>query len=441
MATDKSLAARFWRLTAINTASNITVPMVGLVDTAMLGHLPDVRFLAGVALATVLFDYLYWGVGFLRMATTGTTAQAVGRRDRRAIGLSLQRGLVLAAGAAALFVVFHRPLGALGFAALAGTAEVEAAGLSYFNARILGAPAALANMVLLGWFLGREQSGRALVVTAVANVSNVAFNFLFIYHLGWAARGAGLASMAGQYVALAVALWLARRMLAELEWIPSQVLERNSLLGLMKLNRDLFVRTVGLITAFACFTNFSALLGTTVLAANSILLRLVELAAFAIDGGAFATESLAGIAWGKRDGQMLRSLLRLALIAGLVMAAIALLPVVAAPGAVLGLLTSHAEVTTLARRWSVFLVPTLFLGAIAYVLDGFFLGLTSGRVLRNSMLFSLVCFLPPAWAAVVLERPELLWWALVALMAARVLTLALCARTTLPLVEVARKEP
>ncbi len=167
----RGLKQRFFSLALINILSNVTVPLVGLVDTAMLGHLPDIRFLAGVALGSILFDYVYWTFGFLRMGTTGTTAQALGRGENDEVFRVLYRSLVLALAIAGAVLALQWPVRELGFSLISGEAGVEAAGRDYFNARIWGAPATLCNFVMVGWFLGREESRRVLLLTIVANVA------------------------------------------------------------------------------------------------------------------------------------------------------------------------------------------------------------------------------------------------------------------------------
>ena len=313
MADSPSIRQRFFRLTILNVLSNVTVPLAGLVDTAMLGHLPDIRFLAGVALAGVIFDFVYWGFGFLRMGTTGTTAQAVGRGDLAGMHRVFQRSMVLALAGAALLVIFRDALGDLSFYLLAGEPGVEAAGRDYYDARIWGAPAVLANFVLLGWFLGREESSFALAMTAVANLSNIVLNYVFIMRLGLAAQGAGLATMLSQYLSLAVALafYLRRRHGADWRW--RQIFDRRQLAGLLRLHADILIRSLCIVTAFSLFINFSALLGTAVLIANTLLLRIFMVVTHAVDGIAFSTESLAGILYGERRRHELRRLLNLAL--------------------------------------------------------------------------------------------------------------------------------
>ena len=410
----------------------MTVPLVGLVDTAMLGHLPEIRFLAGVALAGILFDYVYWSFGFLRMGTTGVTAQALGRGDRDEVYHNLYRTLAVALGIAALLLLLQAPIRDAGFALIAGEPGVEAAGRDYFNARIWGAPATLCNFALLGWFLGREESGRALALTLVANLSNIALNYLFIVRMGLAAAGAGLATTLAQYLALVVGMGLVLARANRPAWRHTAVFDRARLRQLFRLNGDILLRTICLMTSFALFLNFSSILGTAVLAANTILYRLLTLAAFLVDGAAFAAESLGGILLGRRDWPALRRLVRLALAAGVGFAALFLAAYFAAPRAILGLLTSHSEVIDLGLRYGPWLAPALLFGSLAYVYDGLFLGWTEGRTLRNAMLLStLAVFVPAAWIALRLGNNDLLWAALGAFNLARATTLALAARVRL----------
>ncbi len=462
-----TLSRRFFRLTFYNILANVTAPLVGLVDLAMLGHLSEIRFLAGVALGGVVFDVLAWTLGVLRMGTTGMTAQAfgrfrVGRRpetstsggasrpnptepdvccaaQQTSAGLGevyfiLGRFLLLAAALRALLIALRSTLGETAFALLLGEPEVEAAGREYFDARILGVPAMVANLVFIGWFLGREESRRVLMMTAVANVVNIALNYLLIVRLGLAARGAGLASAASQYLMLAIAVWLfyRGRERGDVAWSWPIILERQRWLEMAHLNRDILIRTVLLVSSFAVFTNISSILGVAVLAANALMIRILTLAALLIDGAAFAVESLAGVLYGGGRKQELRRLVQLALISGGVFTVPFLLPLLLAPQAVLGLLTSHAEVIELGSLYRGWMVPVLLFGSVAYIHDGLFLGLTAGRALRNAMLIStLAVFFPLAFLALQLRGPNLLWLALAAFMLARGLTLEY-ARWSLP---------
>jgi len=417
--------SRYFRLTWVNILSNVTVPLAGLVDVAMLGHLNDIRFLAGVALGSILFDYVYWSFGFLRMATTGTTAQAMGRDDTVEAFHVLYRSVLLAVGIAAAILVLQWPLREFGFLVLSGEPGVEQAGREYFSARVWGAPATLCNFALIGWFLGREQSRHVLAMTVVANLANVGLNYLFIMRMGLAAQGAGLATMISQYAMLGLGLVLFLRQAGRPGLNLPALLHREKLGALLRLNRDILIRTFCLITTFSVFSNFSSILGVTVLAGNAILLRLLLVASFLIDGAAFATESLAGVFVGAGDSGALRRLVRVSLWAGEGCALLYLAVIFIDRAAVYRVLTSHEDVIAFAIRYGLWLIPVLMVGALAYMYDGLYLGMTAGRRLRNAMLFCTVgVFLPIAIMALWLESVHLLWAALLAFMVARVVSLA-----------------
>lgn len=425
-----NIRGRFWRLTALNIFTNLTVPIASLVDTALLGHLPDIRFLAGVSLASILFEYVYWTFGFLRMGTTGITAQAFGAGDHREVYQILYRSLLLALVLGSLILLARSPLREVGFGLLSGAESSELAGRSYFDMRVWGAPAALINFAFLGWFLGREESRNALLMTFAAHTTNVALDYLFIIRLGQAARGAGLATAISQYVMLgtAIALFIRGRSkdgdslesARSRKIIWSEIAAPSALIRLLRLNLDILVRTVLLVSAFAVFLNFSALLGTVVLTANTILYRIQMLAAYFVDGAAFATESLAGIFHGSGAARSLARLRRLALKSGILLTMPFVLLVLLVPRQTYSTLTSHPETLTLAMEHNLWLVPALFFGSMAFIYDGYFLGLTRSRSLRNCMLAStLVVFGPLAYAALQLSSSHLLWFAITAFMAAR----------------------
>ncbi|MDQ7053427.1 MAG: MATE family efflux transporter [candidate division KSB1 bacterium] len=415
---------RFLRLTIPNILSNVTVPLTGLADTIMLGHLPDVSILAGVALGAVIFDYVYWTFGFLRMGTTGLTAQAMGRRDQEEVFHLLYRGLLIGGIIGLSILILQYPLMKVAFALLSGSPDVEAAGQAYFSARIWAAPATLCNFAFLGWYLGREESHLALYMTMVANVSNVILNYIFLYlfHLG--AFGAGLGTAISQYFQLVIALLIFRSKQPRPQPSRQTLLDRKKLSHMLRLNIDILIRTVCLISAFAIFTNFGAKLGTVVLAANSILLRFLDIAAYFIDGAAFATESLAGIFYGERNRAALRKLLMQALLLGELFALGFIVVIALWPEPIFRGMTSHDNVIALLREYDYWFMLALIFGAVAYIYDGFFIGLTRGRTLRNAMLISFfVGFLPWAILAVRSNNNHGLWASLVVFMVFRDVTL------------------
>ena len=412
------LGGTFARLITFNILANLTVPLAGLVDLAMLGHLDDIRHLAGVALGGVIFDYIYWNLGVLRMATTGLTAQAVGREDHAESTRVLARAALVGGILGAGLVAARTPIAVMAFGLLGGTAEVEASGRAYFDARIWGAPATLINLALLGWFLGRAEGRVVLLMTAIGNLANLGLDYLFILRWGMEAHGAGLATALSQYLTLAVAVALLLRRRPPLGgW--RKVLDPAATTAMLRLGGDITVRTVCLTSVLALFTNWSAWLGTTVLAANAILLRVVSTAAYLVDGVAFAMESLAGIAHGRKDRGALRRLLRTSLVTGVAFDLAVIAAVLLFPFALLGLLTSHHDVVARAAadRW--WLLPVMLPAAFAYIYDGFFLGLTAGRVLRDTMLISFAIFALPAWLAARAGSNAGLWLALAIFMIVR----------------------
>ena len=428
-----SFLRRFFGLAIVNTLSNLMVPLAGLVDVAFLGHLAEIRHLAGVALATVLFDYIYWSFGFLRMGTTGTTAQAVGRGDYEEVLLTGLRNGVLALGLGLAILVLQHPLREFGFALLSAAPEVKSSGEAYYNTRIWGAPATLLNFVLIGWFLGREQSGKVLILSAVGNGANVALDSLFIVRWGWESAGAGLATTASQYLMLLVGMTITCQELQfAVRTVAGRILDLSALRAALALNGDLLVRTFALISTFALFTNLSSVLGTVVLATNALLLHVVTLAAYFIDGLAFATESLAGIFRGKGVSEQLAPLVLISGGASLSLGLAFALVFVLLPSHLFGLLTNHSEIIERVSSYALWLLPVLGFGSVAYMLDGYFLGLTEGRILRRStVIAALVGFAPVAVAAWQFQSTHLLWLALTLFMAARVVTLGLQVPRTL----------
>ena len=424
----------FSRLAIVNIISNLMVPLAGLVDTAFLGHLTEIRHFAGVALATVLFDYIYWTFGFLRMATTGMTAQAVGRGDRPTVLLIGLRNGLLALAIGILILLLQVPLRTLGFSLLRAAPEVAESGKAYFDALIWAAPATLINYVLIGWFLGREQSGKVLLLSVIANGANVLLDYLLILRLGWASAGAGWATATSQYLMLLVGLFLAWRSIGwrQMRSLASQIWDVSALKAAFLLNGEILIRTFALISTFAVFTNLSSDLGTVILSTNAALLQVVTLAAYFIDGLAFATESFAGVFRGQGATDGLAQLLRVSGVACLTLGLLFAIAFLLFPTPLFSLLTNHADILDRFPVYVPWLFPVLGFGSIAYMLDGYFLGLTQGRVLRQSTLIAaLVGFAPMAIVAWYFRNSHLLWLALSSFMAARALTLAMQVPQTL----------
>lgn len=407
-----------------NILSNLSAPLAGLIDTAMLGHLPEIHSLAGVALAGVIFSYVYWGFGFLRMGTTGLTAKARGAEDKTAIADTFFRGMVLALSISAVLVLFHQQIGQLGFHLLNGPPDVEEAGRSYFQVRILGAPAVLGLYVINGWLIGLALPKLSLALSILLNLTNIALDALFIFHFQWGAFGAGLSTTLAYVLAFGLGLHLVRR-----EWkdCPSfqsaRVFNKEEFRKLLVLKGDIMLRTLCLILTMTTFTNISASFGKLPLAANAILMKLLTMASYLIDGYAFALEAIAGKCAGAGDGPGVRRTLKIAIQYAAGTSGLIIICYLLFGPTVLGWLTSHSDVIEMATLYLPWVTLALIFSTLSYVYDGLFIGLANGRILRNSMAVAAAIFLPMAWWAGKVQNLNYLWASMVIFMAVRTFVL------------------
>jgi len=410
-----SFLPRFYPLATVSVLSNMMVPLAGLCDTAFLGHLQELKYLAGVILASILFDYLYRILKFLRNSTNAMTAQAVGEEDSPGILLAGLRSSLIAIEIALLILLLQYPIQKFGFFILSGAEDIESAGVVYFNARIWGAPAVLLNFVLIGWFLGREKNGIVLLISAIANGSNVLLDYLMISRWGWASMGAGLATALSQYLALFVGLMA---IILTINWqdfkqaLP-QVLEMQALQSAVTLKANILVRFLALISAYAIFTNLSAGIGTELLAENGLLLQIALLSQFTIQGVGMTTQTLIGNFKGKGELDQLMPLMITAIVNSLPIALMFALGCLFFPETLFGLLTNHQEINQGITQYTIWLLPLLSFTAIAFMLEAYFIGLKAGEVLRNAALIAfLIVFLPVVTIAWYLNSIELLWLSL-----------------------------
>ncbi len=424
-----SIARRFLYLAIPMALSNLTVPLTGMVDLGMLGHLGVVEHMAGMGLATVLFDLLYWPFTFLVFGTVAAAADAAGRGNHHGVLLALVRSALLGLAIGAVILLLAVPIRELGFTLLSGEAGVKDAGRAYYNGRIWGAPAVLFNYAFFGWLVAREKTHVVLALDLLTNGTNVVLDYIFIFVLDLAGFGAGLATMMSQYLMTAAALVIIAREKPELSALKDAVFERAALAKLLRLNRDIFMRTFCLVAAYTLFTNTSAAIGTIVLAANAMLIKLLEMAAMCMDGVVLGVETLTAFFVGRGDHASVRRLLRLGFTVALALGLTFIVTFVTFGEPIYALLTSHAEVIATARAHQFGLFAMLLGVAATYVFDGYLLGLHEGRIMRNCVFVSLVVFyLPVAAAAWRLQSNALLWTALVVFMAARMATMALAIR-------------
>ncbi|MEO0321884.1 MAG: MATE family efflux transporter [Myxococcota bacterium] len=382
--------------------SNVSTPLLGVVDTAVVGRLPGPAPLGAVALGSLIFSFVFWAFGFLRMGTTGLTAQASGAGDAIEVRASLGRALVLALGIGAVIVLLRGPITELALELVHGSPAVETLTRRYVALRIFAAPATLTNFALLGWFIGLGQARTALALQLVLNLSNVVLDGWFVLGLGWGVRGVAAGTLLAEVLAALVGLALAARELRRRGGFGGRatlrrVLDRAGLRRTVAVGGDILLRTLALVFAFAWFTDRGARAGELVLAANAVLLQLVNVAAYFLDGLAFAAETLVGRAVGARSTRLFDAAVRRTTqLAALV--ALALTLVFALGGTYfVDALTTDPEVRAFARRFLPWAAAGPLAGVWAYQLDGIFIGATRTRALRNAALAATAIFLAGWW--------------------------------------------
>ncbi len=425
-----------WRVMMIAwpiVLSNLTLPIVGAVDTAVVGHLDDARWIGGVALGTLIFNYIYWGFGFLRMGTTGFVAQAFGAKDRPEVRATLGRAILLSVLFGLGCVVFREPLTAAALWVLGGSEGVEEAAYAYVIVRIWAAPAALCNISMLGWFFGLQRSGAGLIQQSVINGVNVVLNLVFVFQFGWGIEGVALASVVAQYVGLAVGVVLVRRIEREagpavpnsrtwpVEW--SRIFDLKRLRPMFAVNIDIFIRTVSVATATGYFLHVSATLGDGVLAANAVLQIFMIFNAYGTDGFAHAAEGLVGQAIGAKSRRMLDRAVFWSTVAAAILAVGFSLTYWIAGPVFIDLLTSIPEVRAEAKTYLFWTVILPLIGVWSFQLDGIFIGATRSAEMRNTMVVSLLGFVGLTEVFVPLWGNDGLWLAYIGFLSLRTVTM------------------
>lgn len=416
---------RVLRLAVPIILSNLSVPLVGLVDTAVMGRMPGPQGIGAVALGAVVFSFVYWGFGFLRMGTTGMVAREQGTRDRQAMAMAIGRSLALALGLGLLVILLQWPVAKLAAMLAPASADVEAGMLEYFRIRVWSAPAVLVQYVLLGVFIGMQRTGYALLTQVLLNVCNAALSVLFVIVYGWGVTGVASASLIAEYFGLAVGVVLLARLLKQrgVRLSIAPLRELAAYRGLVAVNGNIFIRTLCLIAAFAWFHGQGARFGDMPLAANAILLQMVNLLAYGLDGFAHAAEALVGAALGARDregyGWAVRATSTWAGATALVYAG---LYHVFGPGFI-AMMTDLPALRELAASYLPWVVAMPLLAVWSYQLDGIFIGSLRTREMRDGMIIAFVAFLGAAFVLTAAWGNHGLWAALAVFFVMRALTL------------------
>jgi len=418
---------RVWWLAAPIILSNVTVPLVGAVDTAVTGHMDTPEPIAAVALGASIFSLIFWTFGFLKMGTSGSVAQAFGAKDNTTISLTLLRSLIIAVSLGVIIILLHRPLLNLSLWLVTADATIEDLSRNYMQIRIWSAPATLANYVVTGVLIGIQRMRSVFVFQLVLNCTNVILDLLFVPVLGWGIEGVAIASLISEYTALALALYLIREQLrvSVSTATPAMLREAAPLKRLLKLNGDIFIRTLLLVSCFFYFNASSGRFSSTVFAANVILMQLLHICAYALDGFAHAAETLAGQAFGSRNKEQFNKVISTSTIQATVTAIIMSAALYFGGPAVLKLFTNQTDVLAAAQSLLPWMLVLPFLSVWCYQLDGIFIGTTHSREMRNAMIISAGLFLLLTMLLIPKFGNTGLWSAFALFMIARAVTLYL----------------
>ncbi|MEQ8356613.1 MAG: MATE family efflux transporter [Kiloniellaceae bacterium] len=418
---------RVWRLAGPIILANLTTPLLGAVDTAVVGQLPDPSYIGGVAVGSVVFSFLFWGFGFLRMGTTGFTAQAHGAGDSAELRACLLRPLALALSFSLLLILLQSPIRDIAVWAMDASAEVSSHTADYFGIRIWSAPAALVNYAVLGWLLGVQRAQAALVLQLLLNGTNILLDLVFVIGLDWGVPGVAWATLIAETVAAVAGLVMILGGLERLPWRADwERLRDPARLGaLMRVNIDIFLRTLCLVLAFAVFTSKSAGFGDVVLAGNAILLQFQSLVAYGLDGFAHAAEILAGSALGARNRKTFRRAVVVCMLWSVGAALLAGLALFLGGPLLIEVFTTLPEVRRSAETYLWWMIASPLISVWSFLLDGIFIGATRTAAMRNAMLLSLAVFLLSSWLLLPPLGNHGLWLSLALFMAARAITLGL----------------
>ena len=386
---------KVWALAGPIMISNISVPLVGAVDTAVVGRLPEPQAIGAVALGALIFSFLFWGFGFLRMGTTGFIARAYGARDQQALSDTLLRVLFLGLSLGMLAILLSRPI--IGFALylLESSQEVERLTATYAGIRIWSAPATLLIYVFTGVFIGMHNTAKAFVLQLILNISNMLLDLFFVIGLDMGVEGVALATIIAEYLAVFCGFLLLRRTVItavkQFEW--QRLTDRAALIQLMAANGNIFIRTICLVFSFAYFTALSAKMGEVALAANAILLHLQSIMAYALDGFAHAAEALTGSAYGAGKRKEFSRSVRLTSLWAAIIAAMVSLIYLVFGYAILHLFTNIESVLDTASIYLPWAIISPLISIWSFQLDGIFIGSGYTREMRNAMVISMLGYL------------------------------------------------
>lgn len=410
------------KLAIPNILANLSVPMLSVVDVALMGHLSDESFILAIGFGVMIFNFIYWAFGFLRMGMTGMTAQEFGKGNNDEAFRLLFRGLIIAFGGALLLFVCKDWILQLALYFIDTSPQVNEQITTYFNVRIYAAPATIGLYAFIGWFMGKQNATLTMVITIAVNILNAGLSYYLVTELLHETDGVALGTVIAQYFGLSLAVLFFiiyyRKQLTKKAF--KGILELKAIEQFVLVNTDILIRTLCLIFALSFFKVVSAKEGEMIAAANILLLEFVSIAAYGIDGFAFAAEAISGKYFGAGNKEKFKQAVRYCFYWGFGLGAIYGLVYWLFGANILGFLTDQTEVINIALNYTIWLVLFPILSVVPFVWDGVYIGLTSSKAMRNTMLFStFVIFIPAYYVLSNLWGNHGLWLAMILFVLAR----------------------
>ena len=374
--------------------ANVSTPLLGVVDTMIIGQAPDPALIGSVAIASLIFTFIYWGFGFLRMGTAGLTAQALGAGDNGEIRAILGRSTLLAIMIGVILISLQHPISELSFYLIQGSTRVELLAREYFDIRIWSAPATLTNYAVLGWLIAVGKARHALALQLLLNISNMLMDIFFVLGLGLGVAGVALGTLLSEYgaagVGIITVLIIQKRIPGS--WNIKKILAKEKVITSLSVNGDILIRSLALIIVFTWFTASSAALGDITLAANAVLLHFLTVSAYFLDGIALAAEKFVGESVGQRSKRKFVHAAKLTTIwAGGIATLISFCLILCGP-TIIDFMTVDPDVRITAKEFVIFAALAPLIGVWCFQLDGIFIGATATSFMRNSMLISTLLF-------------------------------------------------
>jgi len=405
--------------------SNATIPILGAVDTGVVGQMGEAAPIGAVGIGAIVMTSVFWLFGFLRMGTTGMTAQAIGAGDATEARSLLFRTFAIGLCLGLVLIVLQYPIIEAGIWLSQGSAEVDSLAKAYMQIRIWSAPFVVATYSIMGWLVGYERTGTVLVLQLVMNGLNIILNFIFVLGFGWGVPGVAIAIVISEITGFLLAIWLVRAAFRK-PWPDLQaVFAQDKLVLLASINSDIMIRSFILMVSFMSFTMLSSRFDDVTLAANQVLIQFLHISAYGLDGFAFAAETLVGQAAGAKDRHRLRRAVYITSLWGMAVGAFVALVFALGGWPFIQLMTTSEEVRLAAWAFLPWMILAPFLGGPSWMLDGIFIGATRGRDMRNMMIVSAAIYAIALAALIPVLGNHGLWAALIIFFVARGVTLGL----------------